>query len=168
MQASILEGLEPEKAADIVEEMAPDEAADILSELEAGASEEILEEMEQEAAQRTTAIPEEEEKEEVLQPTVIPEVQPTVIIPEEEATVIPEEEEEVAPQPTVILEEKVRNASRQSMFPEGESGRERGGDSSATTFGSFSEEHYCTPRGDECARDQAVSSSHATSHVPNR
>ena len=129
---------------------------------------EILEEMEQEAAQLTTAIPEEEEKEEVLQPTVIPEVQPTVIIPEEEATVIPEEEEEVAPQPTVILEEKVRNASRQSMFPEGESGRERGGDSSATTFGSFSEEHYCTPRGDECARDQAVSSSHATSHVPNR
>jgi len=136
---------------------------------------EILEEMEQEAAQ-PTAIPEEEEKEGVLQPTVIPEeekaeVQPTVIIPEEEATVIPEEEEAVA-QPTVILVEKVRNASQQSIFPEGESGRERGGDSSATTFASFSEEHYCTPRLHECARDQAVSSSHrwtaATSHVPNR
>jgi Mg/Co/Ni transporter MgtE len=45
MQASILEALEPEKAADIVEEMAPDEAADILSELEEGTSEEILDEM---------------------------------------------------------------------------------------------------------------------------
>ena len=45
MQASILESLEPEKAADIVEEMAPDEAADMLSELEEETSEEILEEM---------------------------------------------------------------------------------------------------------------------------
>jgi Mg/Co/Ni transporter MgtE len=45
MQASILESLEPEKAADIVEEMAPDEAADLLSELEEETSEEILEEM---------------------------------------------------------------------------------------------------------------------------
>ena len=34
MQASILESLETEKAADIVEEMAPDEAADVLAELE--------------------------------------------------------------------------------------------------------------------------------------
>jgi len=45
MQASILESLQPEKAADIVEEMSPDEAADILSELEEETSEEILEEM---------------------------------------------------------------------------------------------------------------------------
>ena len=45
MQASILESLEPEKAADIVEEMSPDEAADILNELEEETSEEILEEM---------------------------------------------------------------------------------------------------------------------------
>src|SRR5262249_40080373 len=45
MQASILEGLEPEVAADIVEEMAPDEAADVLSELEEETSEEILDEM---------------------------------------------------------------------------------------------------------------------------
>ena len=34
MQASILEALEPEVAADIVEEMSPDQAADALSELE--------------------------------------------------------------------------------------------------------------------------------------
>jgi Mg/Co/Ni transporter MgtE len=46
MQASILESMEPEKAADIVEEMAPDEAADVLKGLEESASEEILEEME--------------------------------------------------------------------------------------------------------------------------
>jgi Mg/Co/Ni transporter MgtE len=46
MQASILESLEPEKAADIVEEMAPDEAADALSELHDDTSEEILGEME--------------------------------------------------------------------------------------------------------------------------
>ena len=46
MQVSILESLEPEKAADIVEEMAPDEAADVLSELEEETSEEILDEME--------------------------------------------------------------------------------------------------------------------------
>ena len=45
MQASILESLEPEKAADIVEEMSPDEAADVLSELEEETSEEILDEM---------------------------------------------------------------------------------------------------------------------------
>ena len=45
MQVSILEALEPEKAADIVEEMAPDEAADILNELEEATSEEILDEM---------------------------------------------------------------------------------------------------------------------------
>jgi Mg/Co/Ni transporter MgtE len=45
MQASILEALEPEKAADIVEEMAPDEAADILAEMEKGTSEEIMDEM---------------------------------------------------------------------------------------------------------------------------
>ena len=45
MQASILESLEPEKAADIVEEMSPDEAADMLTELEEETCEEILEEM---------------------------------------------------------------------------------------------------------------------------
>jgi magnesium transporter len=48
MQASFLEALEPEKAADIVEEMAPDEAADALSEMEEGASQDILEEMDSE------------------------------------------------------------------------------------------------------------------------
>jgi Mg/Co/Ni transporter MgtE len=48
MQASILESLEKEKAADIVEEMAPDQAADVLAELETETSEEILEEMEPE------------------------------------------------------------------------------------------------------------------------
>jgi magnesium transporter len=45
MQASILESLEPEKAADIVEEMSPDEAADVLSEMKEETSEEILDEM---------------------------------------------------------------------------------------------------------------------------
>ncbi len=45
MQASILESLEPEKAADIVEEMSPDEAAGALSELEDETAEEILDEM---------------------------------------------------------------------------------------------------------------------------
>ena len=45
MQISILESLEPEKAADIVEEMSPDEAADLLTELEDETSEEILDEM---------------------------------------------------------------------------------------------------------------------------
>ena len=48
MQASILESLDAEKAADIVEEMSPDEAADVLAELEEETSEEILEEMEAE------------------------------------------------------------------------------------------------------------------------
>src|SRR4051812_42084463 len=46
MQVSILEALEPEKAADIIEEMAPDEAADVLNELEEETAEEILDEME--------------------------------------------------------------------------------------------------------------------------
>ena len=48
IQASILESLETEKAAEIVEEMAPDEAADVLAELEEETSDEILEEMEHE------------------------------------------------------------------------------------------------------------------------
>ena len=48
MQASILESLEPEVAADIVEEMSPDEAADALSELTDETTAEILEEMETE------------------------------------------------------------------------------------------------------------------------
>jgi Mg/Co/Ni transporter MgtE len=48
MQASILESLETEKAADIVEEMSPHEAADVLAEMEAATSQEILEEMESE------------------------------------------------------------------------------------------------------------------------
>jgi Mg/Co/Ni transporter MgtE len=48
MQASILEGLEPEKAAEIVQEMSPDEAADVLQELEEETAGEILEEMEPE------------------------------------------------------------------------------------------------------------------------
>jgi Mg/Co/Ni transporter MgtE len=48
MQASILEALEPEVAADIVDEMAPDQAADALGELEDETSAEILEEMETE------------------------------------------------------------------------------------------------------------------------
>ena len=48
MQASILEALEPEVAADIVEEMAPDEAAHALSELEDETTAEILDEMETE------------------------------------------------------------------------------------------------------------------------
>jgi Mg/Co/Ni transporter MgtE len=45
MQASILESLEPEKAAEIIEEMAPDEAADALAELE-DETRKIMEEME--------------------------------------------------------------------------------------------------------------------------
>jgi Mg/Co/Ni transporter MgtE len=49
MQASIIESLEPEKAADIIEEMAPDEAADALGELEDQTADEILEEMEPES-----------------------------------------------------------------------------------------------------------------------
>ena len=48
MQASILESLETEKAADIVEEMSPHEAADVLAELEEATSQGILEEMENE------------------------------------------------------------------------------------------------------------------------
>jgi magnesium transporter len=48
MQASILESLEPEVAADIVEEMSPDEAANALGELEEETSAGILEEMEEE------------------------------------------------------------------------------------------------------------------------
>ena len=48
MQASILEALEPEVAADIVEEMSPDEAADALAELEEETTAEILDEMETE------------------------------------------------------------------------------------------------------------------------
>ncbi len=48
MQASILESLETERAADIVEEMSPHEAADVLAEMEESTSQEILEEMESE------------------------------------------------------------------------------------------------------------------------
>ncbi|MBZ5603689.1 MAG: CBS domain-containing protein, partial [Acidobacteriia bacterium] len=48
IQASILESLETETAADIVEEMSPDHAADVLADLEQETSEEILEEMEHE------------------------------------------------------------------------------------------------------------------------
>ncbi len=56
MQASILESLEPEKAADIVEEMSPDEAADVLSELEDGNPEEILDEMDSGAQDRSPRV----------------------------------------------------------------------------------------------------------------
>jgi Mg/Co/Ni transporter MgtE len=46
IQASILESLGSEKAAEILEEMAPDQVADALNEMEEGRSEEILDEME--------------------------------------------------------------------------------------------------------------------------
>src|SRR3978361_2234321 len=45
VQASILESLESERAAEIIEEMSPDEAANALAELEDETSKDILEEM---------------------------------------------------------------------------------------------------------------------------
>jgi Mg/Co/Ni transporter MgtE len=48
VQASILESLETERAAEIIEEMAPDEAAHALAELEEETSSEILDEVTEE------------------------------------------------------------------------------------------------------------------------